>query len=97
MTRYDYHLVMKRSVQIAQLKAKLSAYLREVRKGGELVVMDRKTPIARIVPNAESPHELTVEKPRPGSPRPCEIEIPDFGIELPDVLEILHDERTPWR
>jgi prevent-host-death family protein len=35
---------------IADLKAKLSEYLARVRAGDEVVVTDRGTPIARIVP-----------------------------------------------
>ena len=36
--------------KISELKARLSAYLAEVRSGGEVLVYDRATPIARIVP-----------------------------------------------
>ena len=39
-----------RSVQIAELKNKLSAYLNVVRAGEEVIVNDRKVPIAKIVP-----------------------------------------------
>jgi prevent-host-death family protein len=35
--------------KVSELKARLSAYLAEVRAGGEVVVCDRDTPIARIV------------------------------------------------
>ena len=49
MTCHDYHQVMKR-VGIADLKAHLSEHLRTVRRGDDLLVMDRGTPVARIVP-----------------------------------------------
>ena len=39
-----------RAVSIAELKNNLSAYLARVRGGEELLVRDRQTPIARIVP-----------------------------------------------
>jgi prevent-host-death family protein len=39
-----------RSVNIADLKNRLSQYLSEVREGEELLVRDRNMPIARIVP-----------------------------------------------
>jgi prevent-host-death family protein len=39
-----------RSVNIAELKNRLSAYLRLVRDGEELVIRDRSRAIARIVP-----------------------------------------------
>ena len=42
------------SVRIADLKARLSEHLRAVRRGRSLTVLDRDTPIARIVPYDES-------------------------------------------
>ncbi len=39
-----------RSVNIAELKNRLSAYLNEVREGREILVRDRNRPIAKIVP-----------------------------------------------
>lgn len=36
------------SVSISDLKAKLSRYLREVRRGGEVQVLDRGVPVARL-------------------------------------------------
>jgi prevent-host-death family protein len=39
---------------VAQLKARLSQYLARVRGGDTVVVYDRNTPIARLVPYAES-------------------------------------------
>ena len=38
------------TAKIADLKDNLSRYLQHVRKGGEITVLDRDTPIARIVP-----------------------------------------------
>ena len=40
--------------KVSELKARLSAYLAEVRGGGEVIVYDRATPIARLVPFAAS-------------------------------------------
>jgi prevent-host-death family protein len=39
-----------KSAQIGQLKNKLSGYLREVRKGEEILIHDRNIPIAKIIP-----------------------------------------------
>lgn len=39
-----------KSVNVAELKNKLSAYLQLVRKGEEIIVRDRDLPIARISP-----------------------------------------------
>jgi prevent-host-death family protein len=36
-------------VGVAKLKAELSDYLRKARRGAEVVVYDRETPIARLV------------------------------------------------
>lgn len=41
---------MARSVNIAELKNRLSAYLDLVRQGEEILVRDRKRPVAKIVP-----------------------------------------------
>lgn len=63
MTRYDYHQVMTRRVQIAELKARLSEHLRAVRRGEKVTVLDRETPIAVIAP-VEQPHPgLVVRQP----------------------------------
>lgn len=39
-----------RVVKVADLKNRLSRYLREVREGEEILVRDRNVPIAKIVP-----------------------------------------------
>ncbi len=37
------------TVSISELKARLSEYVREVRRGGEVQILDRGTPVARLV------------------------------------------------
>jgi hypothetical protein len=49
VTTHDQNEVM-RKVGIADLKAHLSQHLRKVRGGRTLTILDRDTPIARIVP-----------------------------------------------
>jgi prevent-host-death family protein len=46
-------------VKIADLKNNLSRHLARVRKGGEITVLDRDTPVARIVPFAHHEHAAT--------------------------------------
>src|SRR5262245_56424930 len=46
-----------KTVNIAELKNRLSLYLNEVRAGHEVLVRDRNTPIARIVPIAHGTNE----------------------------------------
>ena len=45
-------MVMKR-VGIANLKAHLSGHIRTVKQGETLVIVDRGTPVARIVPTGD--------------------------------------------
>mgnify|MGYP001584446777 CR=1 FL=1 len=57
-----------KSARVSQLKAHLSSYLAEVRRGGTLVVLDRNTPIARIVPYEEHVDKFCIHDPvRPKS------------------------------
>jgi prevent-host-death family protein len=49
-----------KSTNVSELKAKLSAYLAEVRRGGTVLVYDRSTPIARLVPFQEEPDDLVL-------------------------------------
>ena len=51
-------------VRIADLKARLSEHLRSVRSGGTVTVLDRDTPIARIVPIAAPTLEIRKAKRR---------------------------------
>ena len=59
VTTYSHNEVMK-SAKVSELKARLSAYLSEVRGGGSVIVYDRNTPIARLVPFNDDPDDLTV-------------------------------------
>lgn len=95
MTISDYHVTMK-SVGIAELKARLSEYLRHVRRGDSLLVVDRKTPIARIIP-AEEATPLSVRKPAVGSPKPSEVRLPaPAGLDI-DVVDLLLEDRASGR
>ena len=65
MTTHDHNQVM-RKVGIADLKAHLSEHLRKVRGGHTLTVLDRETPVARIVPyEADAPLEIRRATRRP--------------------------------
>jgi prevent-host-death family protein len=50
------------SVQIAELKNNLSAYLRKVRTGEEVIICDRKSPIAKIVPLGTTDLDLEAQE-----------------------------------
>lgn len=49
------NLANMRTVRIGELKNNLSRYLRVVRRGTRLVVMDRDTPVAELGPITPSP------------------------------------------
>jgi len=41
---------MKSNVGIAELKSHLSEYVRVAQNGGEIIIKDRQTPVAKLVP-----------------------------------------------
>lgn len=87
MPPHDYHVVMK-SVGIAELKARLSEHLRSVRKGRTLTVLDRGTPVARIVPCAPEPVEV-----RRALRRLRDVERPPRPAKPTDSVAVLIDDR----
>ena len=44
-----------KAIKVSELKAHLSQYLRRVRKGERIVVMDRSEPIAELIPLKAGP------------------------------------------
>lgn len=53
----------EKTVKVAELKARLSAYLRGARRGHPVTVCDRETPIARLVPYETEDAPLVVRRP----------------------------------
>ena len=87
---------MKR-VGIAELKTRLSEYLRAVRRGETIAVMDRDTAIAQIVPMHERPR-LRVRMPAAGSPAPNRVALPKrVGTVDIDIVDLLLEERQTHR
>jgi prevent-host-death family protein len=85
-----------KQVRIAELKSKLSEFLRAVQSGESITVLDRNTSIAQIVPIAERPG-IRIRKPNSGSPAPNKVLLPTAAkLEL-DVLELLLEERQAQR
>ncbi len=97
MTRNSHLIVMKKpvtpGVRVAELKARLSAYLRRVRAGESITVLDRDTPIARLVPiGAAAP--LSVRR---SHGRLQDLRLPpplELGV---DVVDLLLQERQADR
>ncbi|MYA84244.1 MAG: type II toxin-antitoxin system prevent-host-death family antitoxin [Acidimicrobiaceae bacterium] len=87
------------SVSVSDLKARLSHYLREVRRGGEIQVLDRGKPVARLVPLAETGDEqrerlISSGLLRPGRGDPNAI-LDEAPLELPtSISEALEEDRA---
>lgn len=86
---------MKR-VGTADLKAHLSEHLRAVRSGEAIVVMDRREPVARIVPFEELEEALVVEHGR-GSLADFPWPAPVPGAAGVDSVAALLEERADRR
>ena len=86
-----------KKVAIAKLKAHLSAYLRDVRGGETVIVLDRKTPIARLVPMTKERPVLVIHPPEPGTPPLGKFPIPAALSFKGDIMEFLLQERQNWR
>src|SRR5262249_34231328 len=95
MTTCGHDVTMK-AVRIAELKARLSEYLRAVRRGETIAVLDRDPPVAQIVPVRDRT-ALRIRKPAPGALRPNQIS-PAKPLKLNvDVVELLLEERRAHR
>jgi prevent-host-death family protein len=84
-------MVMKRA-QIAELKAHLSQYLAQVRRGDTVVVCDRSTPIARLVPYTDADDALVVHEPTASAAALKRV----AGVKLKrpaDLVRMLRDSR----
>lgn len=75
-------------VRIADLKARLSEHLRAVRNGSTLTVLDRDTPIARIVPYAAQPLEVRAAK-----RRLRDLKLPPKPAKRTDSVALLLEDR----
>ena len=85
-----------KQVGIAELKARLSEYLRIVRGGESVAVLDRETPVAHIVPVRDR-SRLRVRKPAPGTPAPNRVPLPQAAKLNVDVVQLLLEERQGLR
>ena len=83
-----------KQIGIAALKSRLSEYLRAVRRGETIAVLDRQTPVAQIVSGRTA---LRIRKPAPGTPAPNRVPLPK-PIELNvDIVDLLLEERQGHR
>jgi len=96
MVRRDYCLVMIH-VRIADLKSRLSEYLRNVRRGNSITVLDRETPFAKIGPYGEKGLFLSVRAPLQGAPKLRNIPLPPPLKLRKHILHRLFEERQSER
>jgi prevent-host-death family protein len=89
VTSHDHNQVMSK-VGIADLKARLSEYLRKVRSGRTITVVDRGTPVAQIVPyGVEESLEI-----RRATRKPGELRLPPRLAKATDSLKVLLQDRA---
>jgi antitoxin (DNA-binding transcriptional repressor) of toxin-antitoxin stability system len=89
------YLVM-RQVGIAELKSRLSEFLRAVQGGESIAVLDRNRAVAHIVPIPERPG-LRIRHPAADSPKPNKVSLPKMAAQSIDVVEMLLEERQSHR
>jgi len=78
---------------VAELKARLSAYLRAARQGHAVTVCDRDTPVARLVPYDATEATLSSKRPvrkwgETRLPRP-------LGRSVDSLAALLEDRQSP--
>ena len=92
-----------KSVNIAELKNRLSIYLNEVKAGEEILVRDRNVPVARIVPLRADDYEeervkLAAEgRIRLGSGEPLDDsfwDMPAPEISIDDIRRVIDEDRS---
>ncbi len=82
-----------KKVRIAELKARLSEHLRQVRRGETYTVMDRQTPIARLLPYGAEAEPLRVRKPMRRVPTLQDVRLPPpLKLDV-DAVALLLEER----
>jgi prevent-host-death family protein len=84
----------EKAVRVAALKARLSEYIRAVRRGHVVVVYDRDTPVARLVPYEAAAEPLPTRLPLR---RLRDVILPAPLGRRTDSLAALLEERQPAR
>lgn len=80
---------MKRT-KVADLKAHLSSYLADVRAGASVLVCDRNTPVARLVPYEQPDDGFVVREAR----RPIEDLRKVRGVKLRRKVDVVQQLRS---
>jgi prevent-host-death family protein len=85
-----------KQIGVAELKAKLSEFLRLVQDGESIAVLDRNREIAQIVPVAKR-RGIRIRKPVSNSPKISKVPVPKATRQSMDVLDLLLEERQNER
>lgn len=85
-----------KQVGIAELKSRLSEFLRAVQGGESIAVLDRNRAVAHIVPIPERPG-LRIRSPAADSPKPNKVSLPKTATQKIDVVALLLEERQDHR
>lgn len=84
---------MNKTAMVSELKAKLSGYLAQVRRGAIVTVSDRRTQIARLVPFDGNSAGLEVREPTAAGDLPVARRI---TLRRPiDIVALLRADRDP--
>ena len=85
-----------KQVGIAELKSRLSEFLRVVQGGESIAVLDRNRAVAHIVPIPERAG-LRIRRPATDSPKPNKVSLPKTAAQKIDVVGLLLEERQSHR
>ena len=83
--------------KIAKFRAKLGKYVKAVRQGGEVVIQDRDTPIARLVPyeaRDRAEEYLVWRHKDPSAPRLGDIKVRGIPYRGTDSTAMLREDRN---
>jgi prevent-host-death family protein len=81
-----------KQTNVSGLKARLSEYLAAVRNGETVLVHDRRTPIARLVPIGENAEDLSITEPSRPLAGAAKIKPPRLRRRT-DVVRLLRENR----
>jgi prevent-host-death family protein len=85
------------TLKIADLKSQLSEYLRKVRAGRSMTILDRDHPIAHLVPIKKTGASLTVRPFLASAPKLQRVPLPPPLRLRKDILAFLNKKRQTNR
>jgi len=85
-----------KQIGIAELKSRLSEFLRVVQGGESIAILDRNRAVAHIVPIVERPG-LRIRRPAIDAPQPNKVSLPKPTTQRLDIVELLLTERQNHR